>query len=118
MRVRTRFARGGGSYALKPGSRLRFTQIIIGRQKLRKVSEEEVWCRHCQSVHASPDCTEGVCIHMMEDAHSREYLSDDYPGGVLAWRASLEEKEGTRAEGNHGETRMSARRYGRNQPNT
>ena len=38
MRVRTRFARGGGSYALKPASRLRFTQIIVGRQKLRKVT--------------------------------------------------------------------------------
>ena len=57
-----------------------------------------VWCRHCKDVYASPDCTEGVCIHMMEDTHAREYLSEHYPGAVLAWRTWLEEEARTSAD--------------------
>ena len=48
--------------------------------------------RHCQSVHVAPDCTEGACIHMMEDAQAREYLSEHYPGAVHSWRTWLEEE--------------------------
>lgn len=35
---------------------------------------------------------------MMEDAQAREYLSEHYPGAVLAWRTWLEEEARTSAD--------------------